>query len=360
MILWLLRQGFSQTGVMAFISLFFVSGLVVELPSGLWADRYGRKWIIAIGSALQAGGAACLACMAGSALVAGIGEVLLGIGAACHTGVKEAFLYDYLKERGCDGDYQRRYGESKFFEFLAMGVGAVGGVVLYQMHGPLPFFATAGCFAIGALLALCLPEPAVHIRRAPSSWQGFQRGWRELRVGPPLLRRLVCYYCWFFSLVLLLTVSLTQPYLVWIHFPLRWFGWAHFFFYACAMAGTLWAERLTRGMPGPRFFLAIGLALIGTLIALAVWHHPCMFLPLAVIYWGWGTLLPSVSCAINRLVGSSQRAVILSIQDAGQTAVFILAAVGVGYGTDAHGLAITFLALGTVSLGCLLLTVVRS
>ncbi|MBI4366048.1 MAG: MFS transporter [Deltaproteobacteria bacterium] len=353
-VLWFLAHGLTQLQVMLLLSIYFVTATCAEIPSGLFADRYGRKWALVVGSLAQAAGAACLAGAGAWALLVA-GELCLGLGQAFQTGIKEAFLYDHCKAHGHAEEYQSRYGESKFFEFAAMSVGAVCGVPLYGAGGPWPFVATAAIFLAGGGLAALLREPLRG--ECLGRPHPLREGWREVRHGDPALRRRIGYYAWFLSLVLIVTMSLGQPYLRWTGFPLILFGWGYLFFHLFAMAGTIWARRVTPAM-ADRFFLALGGGLAGVLLVLAFWRHPTAFWILGLVYFGWGLLLPTISAAINPLVDSPRRATILSIQDFAQSAVFVVIAALAGYAADRWGIPSALIGLGMAS-GMVLLATTR-
>ncbi|MBI2346515.1 MAG: MFS transporter [Deltaproteobacteria bacterium] len=349
MILWFLRSGFSQLQVMCLVSIFFISALVAELPTGIFADRHGRARAMAAGSITQVAGVLCLAASF-SWWLAAIGEALLGLALAFHTGAKEAWLYDTLKEQGQESNYQRVYAKSKFFEFGAMSIGSVIGVPMYVLDGRWPFCASAVIFGIGALAALLLREPVRHQPLECRDVGAVRAGLREVWNGPLPLRLLVVYYAWFFSLVLIVAVTLSQPYLVWIGFPVQLFGWAYLFYNTCAMAGTLFADRCANRPLDRRFFIWLGTGFAGALLALACWKARFAFLLLGVVYVGWGLLLPTTSQAINRLVGSERRATILSVQDFLQSTIFVVTATTIGYATDQWGLPWALAILSGISL----------
>lgn len=349
LVLWFFKQGFTQTDVMRLLSIYFVSALAAEIPTGLFADRCGRKWALVAGSCVEALGAAALA-FATTWPIAALAEALLGCGQAFHTGAKEALLYDHLKDRGIALHYQSAYAHAKFFEFVAMSVGALCGAPLYLHDGRWPFWATAAIFALGGCIALRLREPPRNRAAVKYHWRDLRTGWREVRDGPPAVRGLIGYYAWFFSLVLIFVVTLSQPYLVWIGVPLSLFGVAYLYFNTLAMAGTVLAHRLTDRAMGRRFFLSLGAWFAGVLFLLAGWRASWAVLAVGGIYFGWGLLLPTISAAVNRLVGSERRATVLSIQDFFQSGVFVATAMVAGYVADAYGLPWTLVGLAAISI----------
>lgn len=345
-VIWLLRQGLTQTHVMLLFSCYIASALCAELPTGLFADRFGRKWALVAGSGLQALGALCLV-PAGAFAWYILGECLLGIGFAFKTGATEALLYDHLKEHNATGDYQSRYAKAKFFEFAAMSVGAVAGAPLYLACPQGPFLATAGLFACAAVVATTIPEPArttVALRL-----RTLLTGWRDVRTGAPTLRALIAYYGWFFSLVLIVTTTLSQPYLRGLGVPVAAFGWVFLGCNMLAMGGTLLANRWGARLLRHHWFLQLGLGFVIICLGLSLGRSPMAILLLAPIYAAWGLLLPTASAAVNRLVASDRRATVLSIQDFLQNAIFIPTALGVGWLVDHRGFPTTFFVLAAIS-----------
>ncbi|WP_237525261.1 MFS transporter [Streptomyces sp. SID4985] len=105
-VLFLQQRGFSA-GQVALLQtlLHLVSGLA-ELPTGVIADRIGRRAGIVIGQVLVAG------CLLGQVAFSNYWVFLAlfigqGVGMACMSGSDTALLYDPLVRRGATADYVR-------------------------------------------------------------------------------------------------------------------------------------------------------------------------------------------------------------------------------------------------------------
>lgn len=347
-VLWLLRHGYSQFQVTLFISIFFFATVCAELPTGWWTDRWGRRRALIVGSLTQTIGVACLAVPHHAWLIV-VGEVLLGIGQAFHTGAKEAFLYDHLQAHGQQHQYQSYYAESRCFEFVAMSVGALAGTSLYLVSGAAPFWGAAIVFAIGGGFAGCLREPVRSRPVGDATGKLFRESWATIRRGPSLLRQVIGFYCWFFSVVLIVATTVSQPYLVGVGLPVQLFGVAYLFFHLLAVAGAFFAARWTTAWQQRGSYLGLGLSIAGALVAMAIWPQPAIYWVIGAIYFGWGMLLPLTSAAINPCIDSSCRATVLAIQDFLQTSVFIGIVLVIGWSVDRVGFALPLGVLGAVS-----------
>lgn len=102
-ILFFLSQGFSHTQIGVFQSVLFGSILIFEVPSGVFADRYRRKWSVLIGLATVMIAFFGVLFTKSFYLVAGL-FALKGLGMAFSSGANTALLYDFLKAQGSEAE----------------------------------------------------------------------------------------------------------------------------------------------------------------------------------------------------------------------------------------------------------------
>ncbi|MGI5147857.1 MFS transporter [Plantactinospora sp. CA-294935] len=159
---------FTDTGLsVAQISSLFViwslTGIVLEIPSGVWADAVSRRLLLGAAPLLGAVGFG-LWVAAPSYWVFALGFVLWGARGALQSGASEALLYDELDRLGLADRYGRVIGRASTVSLLgallaiavATPVFAVGG---YPAVGVASVLASLLCAAVG----LALPE-----HRAPA------------------------------------------------------------------------------------------------------------------------------------------------------------------------------------------------
>ncbi|MFC4149636.1 MFS transporter [Micromonospora mangrovi] len=147
--------GLSVGQVSSLFVIWSVTGLVLEVPSGAWADAVSRRLLLVLAPLLPAT-AFCLWLLAPSYPVFAVGFVLWGAGGALRSGAQEALVFTALDRLGATDRYARLTGRARTAAVLAAAAsGAVAG----------PVFAVGGYPAVGAASVLtCLLAAAVAVR----------------------------------------------------------------------------------------------------------------------------------------------------------------------------------------------------
>ena len=332
-------RGFTQFEISILLSCFFLSTTLSEVPTGIFSDRVGHKWAMALCGFCQALGVLFLG-LSSQFLWVVVGEVLMGLGQAFYTGSKEAYLFNSLEVADAHTRYQKDYARAKLFEFIGMATAALIGGSIYAYSPRLPFFLATAAFLCAGLLAVSLREPPREVSEPLTTLKHLSQGLQEIYRGAPTLKLLVTYFCATFTVILIFTVVLGQPTLRSAGMPLPYFGLVYLFFYSCSMGGSLLARRLSREGPNRFQFAAMAIALSAALAGLAVTRHPLVLVALliGVIYLAWGLFIPTTSGATNRLIHSRVRATVLSAQDLAQNLLFVIIAPLLGLAVDHGGL----------------------
>lgn len=140
------------------VSIYALTSLAVNVPTGYLADRWTRKATIMTGAAVLAAGALTYALFPGfpGAVAA---TMLEAIGYAVISGAAEALIHDTLVAQGKVREYTKTLGRAQSF-------GLIGNVVLvglvpltYAINPRLPFFIGATLSAMFVYLASTLVEP---------------------------------------------------------------------------------------------------------------------------------------------------------------------------------------------------------
>ncbi|MEG3630376.1 MFS transporter [Streptomyces poriticola] len=151
---------FSDTGlsvwqITTLFALWSLTGVVLEVPSGAWADAVSRRLLLVLGPLLTAVGFA-LWVLAPSYGAFALGFVLWGAGGALGSGALEALVYDELDRRGAARRYAGVMGRAR-------SIGLVATMTAMGLAGPV--FTWGGYGAVGAASVLvCLLGAAVATR----------------------------------------------------------------------------------------------------------------------------------------------------------------------------------------------------
>jgi hypothetical protein len=108
--------------------------MAVHVPTGMLADRFGRRWSLVVGSAIQAAGLATMWLGTSPAMIAA-SSLAIGLGDAFRGGADEALLYESLKAQGREGDFERLLARSSFWSQSVLVVLVLGGGALVARFG---------------------------------------------------------------------------------------------------------------------------------------------------------------------------------------------------------------------------------
>ncbi len=173
---------------MSIFAITMLAGALLEVPTGLYSDRAGRR------QTLIAGAAASLGALLGYALAGGwgfgwlvIGAILEGLSRALFSGNNDALLYDTLAESGQTADYPAVSGRvSSMFQF-ALATSAIVGSLAGLISLQLVMWLSVIPQLLNLILSLRFSEPRVHERHSDlSSWQHLQVAFRNIMQNPPL------------------------------------------------------------------------------------------------------------------------------------------------------------------------------
>lgn len=158
--------GLSVWQISSLFALWSVTGVLLEVPSGAWADSVSRRRLLWIGPLLTAAGFALWTFLPSYGAFA-LGFVLWGAGGALASGACEALVYDELERLGAADRYARVMGRAR-------AAGLVAVMAATGLAGPV--FAWGGHTAVGAASVLvCLLAAATAARlpehRTPAAGQ---------------------------------------------------------------------------------------------------------------------------------------------------------------------------------------------
>lgn len=153
----LLARGLNMIDVAMLFTVYNLGVLFLDIPTGYFADRFGRKWALAASNGAIAFGTVILA-LGHSMSAFIVAELFFALGIAMDAGTQSAYLFEWLREQGKENKY---YHYDAMGMFLFLGFGAVGTFVAgycAEVDIALPVYLTAGLTAIGAPAAMLLPK----------------------------------------------------------------------------------------------------------------------------------------------------------------------------------------------------------
>jgi MFS family permease len=157
-ILYLQHRGYSLAQIGLAEAAFHLAPILLEIPSGSFADLVGRRWSLVVSSSLVVGGNVFL-WHGGNLPVVLLAMFLTGASFSFRSGADEAFLYDALSAEQ-RSRYGRVFGRLLSAGYLVGGLSTWVGAVLSERSYTIPLVLSSIAAACGILLAFGLDEPA--------------------------------------------------------------------------------------------------------------------------------------------------------------------------------------------------------
>lgn len=338
----MLSRGLGFDEIMILSAIYSGVVILVEVPTGAFADRIGRRQSMMAGALAMV--ASCLVAYSAHSFTQFlVAEVLAAVSMSLCSGADSAYLYDLLQNNGRSDEYARREGTASAWHQGGSALAFAAGGFLAEIDLGLPYLITA-CVSTGAfIVALCMRgEGPAQERREPT---GAPLG-EELRkyfrlMGDSLkdvannkkLAWIIFYSAVVFAL-LRATIYLYQPYLDVRGFEYWQIGLVFFGIYVVATFMAHHAHTLRRAFGED----ALVWGLLGTLAISFVLLNQfsgewavCMLMVQAATK---GLYSPLVKPILNREIhDSSRRATVLSVESiARRTAMGAFSLVAAFYG----------------------------
>ena len=342
---WKDQIGMSLTDIMVLQAAFAATVVLVQLPSGYFADRVGYRASMLVGTGLAVTG--WVSYLHGASFAAIIvAEILLGAGSAFTSGADRALLWVSLDAGG--GRYTRWEGRARAAAQAGEAVSAAAGGWLYAAEPRLPFRFQIAAAALTLTSVLALREgprarSAVtrpHARRVLSVVRFTL--WHHRRLQAALLLGVVL------GLASFVMVWLIQPFMQARGIPPAWFGplWA---------GAHLWLAGVS--LASARVVAALGVrgALLGCCLLV-----PLGYGGLAATTSAWGAAFYLCFMTLRGLAGpilttvmqadapSEDRASVLSLAALLFRLAFVVAGPPIGALVDHAGMRIAFAVLAVV------------
>lgn len=157
---WFLYFQSNLSGAEAIIlySVYDISVTVLEVPSGYFSDRIGRRFTLLLSTLCSLLGCLVLA-LGGSFVLFALGQALLGAGSAFKSGTDSSLLYESLEAAGRAEEVEEQEVRAWRFSLAGFALSALLGGAMSMWSDSMPFFATALAFAIAAVLVLAMSDP---------------------------------------------------------------------------------------------------------------------------------------------------------------------------------------------------------
>ncbi|MFK4596573.1 MFS transporter [Streptomyces pristinaespiralis] len=189
------EHGLTTVEISSLFAIWCVVGLLVEVPSGVWADAVSRRVTLVAGPLLTAVGFALWALTPSYAAYAA-GFTLWAVGGSLRSGSMEALVHDELERLGAADRYGRTMGRAAAFSMAATAAATAAAAPALALGGDTLVWAgsIAACVLCAATGAT-LPEHRAAAHHDTTGRPGYlatlRSGLAEVRGSRPVRRAMV-------------------------------------------------------------------------------------------------------------------------------------------------------------------------
>jgi len=352
--IWLAVQGFSLTQLGIMEGVFHLTSFLMEVPTGIIADLFGRKTSRLIGRILFLGSIVILY-LSRSLTFQCFGFALSAIGYNLESGAGEALIYDSLKELGKENQYKKFAG----FNNLIFEIGSVisliaGGYFAHKFGFHWVFIPGFTVCLLSILVASLFEEPSITYKEQRRLRQ---LGWKKALVEQiqkstqVIFKKPQIFFIIFYTELVMMFIASLYFYLqiYWRTLEYNVFQIGGFLAIASvssALAGIL-AERIEKILSLKGIILSFPLLLVFSLWGIGLSDFSVFFF--AITGFIDGVLYVAVQDYLNKRIPSERRATILSFQSMAFSIFMITGFPLIGFIGERYSLQFAFLIMAGIA-----------
>ncbi|MDD5086982.1 MAG: MFS transporter [Candidatus Nanoarchaeia archaeon] len=336
------------------LSIIEVIGLVVvvllEIPSGTFADLIGRKYSVFIGLFLTGIGLILIA-YGFSYVFFLIASFIGGIGASLISGADTALLYDSLKKLKKETQFNKVFGKGKSIFFVSVVIAAAVGSLIYVVNRPLVFYINGFIFILGAFFFLSMYEPKNH-KNSFSLKKQIKHIKDSLKytIQNKKLTWVISFSIFSGAFISIFHNMLRQPYMKSVGIDIAVFGiLTSILFLSRSLVSYKTYDIEKRIRERVSLYFVVFLQSI-TFFAMAFINIFWAFIFVVIIYCIWSYQEVIMECYCNRHMNSKQRATLISIHNFFRSSFLAISFLFIGWIVDLTSISFSLYILSGASL----------
>lgn len=304
---------------------------IFEIPTGSWADRFGRAKIYQLGTILYILSVASYILFADFYILLFF-QVLGGLGLAMQSGGLEALIHDSIKGKEKDNVYSVIHGRKMAILFVSRVLTVLLSGLMYGINPKLPFIVAAITYIIGLIVSLFFEEVRLETPTAASSVKHIKETLSLILQKKTLVLffSLVVVYM-FFSEALF---ALYQPYFKSINIQIGQFGFFYAIISAFSAIGALSITGLAKRQNAFKIMLFMMMAVLFTLGVMLLEIPALIYIAIIPSAIAFGYIQTLQNTITQKLVSSSHQATAVSIASFVRTFAFLVSVITLGITLD--------------------------
>ncbi len=347
-VIYMLFLGLSIAQVSIVISFWLIISSIGQIPAGIFADRYGYKHSMILGTFIILVGTIVFA-FSNSFLLFLIGHSFMGAGYSLVQGADNAMIYESLKQIKKEDTFKKRFSRILVFENIFAVIASILGGVLYATITPqTPFLVQIVIAVIAFIFALSLthiPVPKKQSSVIKQLKSTFKYSFQKPNFSKIFILSAVI------GSISITTFQYLQPLYKSISINEAYFGLLAAGAFLMKGIGSWYSEKLGN-IFSIDHYLVLHAAVFSLLLMLIQKFDaiPIVVIAIGVMFFLRGLYAPTVSTYINNNVSSDKRATILSINSQILFTVSSLSLIPIGYIAEIFQLKTAFFSIGMMSL----------
>lgn len=336
--------------------MFFVAASFGEVPTGIVADKFGRKTSLIAGAALLSVGILGWTFAPTLPLIM-VSYFGMGVGFTFLSGAEDALFYESVQLAGRADDYSRLVGQAGAAFQGALALGSVASGLLASLNLVLPMLVSGLSLFLILGIVLTFKEPQTKEKTDGQVRKSFgailHQSLRLMRTRPMLLYPMI--YLALVPIASFITETLfLQPQALSLGVPLAGIGFLIMAVQLIDMVGLNWSDRLKSLFGEGRLVFTTPLLIFASLILLALFQRLPVLIFIAVIGFSTSVIRPILLNRIQNEVSDDVRATIISMNSLMNTVIAAISQPTLGWTADQFGFPTAYFAFAG-SLGMLML-----
>lgn len=281
-----------------------------EVPTGTWADKYGRARIYQLGTLLYILSVASLIFLDNFYVLLPL-QIIGAVGLAMQSGGLEALVHDSLPDQDKDTQYARAHAYKMAITFGSRVVTVLLGAWLFTVDPRAPLVAAVAAYAVGWGISLLFKDVRTETPSELSSWAHMRETTRML-VSKPVLITLLGLSLLYTLLSETLFVFY-QPYFKAVGVDIGHFGVFFALISLLSAIGALSVAATMRRLHTTHILLGMTLAGVFTLGLMLLEIPALLYLAIIPSSLAFGYVITIKNTVIQKLIPSRHQATALSI-----------------------------------------------
>jgi len=329
-------NGLSLTQIMILQALFAISIVILEVPTGVVADKVGRKQSLIVGAFFTLLGA--IAYFLGTNFWQFFGaEFTWALGSSFISGANSAFVYESLRQRRKQKHFKKIWGNAKSLGYLAAAIsGIIGGLVaVYSLRLNWLLVAIGMFFML--MVSLTFKEPHHYKKvKKTSYWQHTKESFHEAFTNKNILFLLLFHALG--ATIARISLWFYQPYMNESGLPIAYFGivWASFSIFA--ITGAKSANKLDEILGENKSLWLVVLLSVLSLVFMSYWFVIFGFIFIFMQQFVRGFSPVIINDYTHKHLSPDKRATLLSIQSMAGSLMFAILGPLYGWFADKYSL----------------------